>query len=368
MDTTDPDIKFDDDGVCNHCHTYDRMVEEYVFTGEDGLQRIKKISQKIREDGKGKDYDCVIGVSGGVDSTFVAYKVKELGLRPLAVHLDNGWDSELAVSNIHKALNKLGIDLYTHVIDWEEFKDIQVAFLKASTPDAEIPSDHAIVSILSQVAEQNKIKYIISGRNIRTETHISLAWSHGHFDWKYIKNIHRLFGSLPLDTYPYRTWIQNKLFQRKQEWVDILNYVDFVKKDAVKILEEELGWQDYGGKHYESIYTRFFQGYILPVKFNFDKRRGHLSSLICSKEITREKALEKIEHPTYAPSLQEDDKEYVIKKLGLTEKEFEKIMNSPPKTIFDYPSLTRIKRNPLIILAFRIIRATKDTLKTRKIR
>lgn len=354
MDTTDPEIVFDEQGVCNHCHTYDWLEKEYVFAGEDGARRLKKIVEKIQKAGKGNDYDCVIGVSGGVDSTFVAYKVKELGLRPLAVHLDNGWDSELAVNNIHKALNKLDIDLHTHVINWEEFKDLQVAFLRASTPDAEIPSDHAIVSILYKIADQMSIKYVITGRNVRTETHVPVAWSDGHFDWKYIKNVHKRFGSVDLKTYPYRTWYQENIYNIKQKWIDLLDYVDFVKKDAVYILENEMGWQNYGGKHYESIYTRFFQGYILPVKFGFDKRRGHLSSLICSGEITREKALEEIKKPTYDPSMQEEDKEYVVKKLGLTNEEFAEIMDLPPKKITDYPSYAKDERNPLFFIMRRI--------------
>lgn len=341
MDTTDPDIEFDKNGVCNRCHEYDRMAKNEIFSGEDGERKLREMIDQIKRDGAGKQYDCLIGVSGGVDSTFVAYKVKEYGLRPLAVHLDNGWDSELAVNNIHKALNILGIDLHTHVINWEEFKDLQVAFLKASTPDSEIPSDHAIVTLMYEIAEQMDIKYVISGRNVRTETHVAPAWSMGHFDWKYIENVHKLYGKVPLETYPHRTVEEEKKYRSKQVWFDILNYVDFVKKDAIKIMEQKLGWQYYGGKHYESIYTRFFQGYILPVKFGYDKRKGHFSSLICSGEMTREEALDELKKPTYAPSLQEEDREYVIKKLGLTDAEFEEIMNTPPKTIYDYPSYAK---------------------------
>lgn len=341
MDITDPEIQFDTNGVCNHCHDYDALIAQYVFTGELGRSRLDRIVAEIKQDGKGGKYDCLIGVSGGVDSTFVAYKVKEAGLRPLAVHLDNGWDSELAVSNIHKTLNKLGIDLHTHVIDWEEFRDIQIAFLRASTPDSEIPSDHAIVSLMFRMAEEMGIKYVISGRNYRTETHVAPAWSMGHFDWKYIKNVHKMFGKVPLVTYPHRNPREEEAFLRKQVWFDILNYIDYVKKDAIEILQRELGWQYYGGKHYESIYTRFFQGYILPVKFGYDKRKGHLSSLICSGETSREDALEELKKPTYAPSLQEEDREYVAKKLGLTADEFDAIMQLPKRTIHDYPSYTR---------------------------
>lgn len=354
MDTSDPDIQFDEYGICSHCHRYDRFVSRYVFAGEYGLRQLEKIVDKIKKDGRGKPYDCVIGVSGGVDSTMVAYKVKEYGLRPLAIHLDNGWDSELAVSNIHRMLNILGIELYTHVIDWEEFRDLQVAFLKASTPDSEIPSDHAIVSLMYQMAEKVGVKYVISGDNIRTETHVPEAWSQGHFDWKYIQSVHATFGRVPLHTYPHRTWWQEERYRQKQTWVYLLNYIDYVKKDAVAILEKELGWRNYGGKHYESIYTRFYQGYILPTKFGYDKRRGHLSSLICSSEISREEALQVLEQPTYPPNLQEDDREYVVKKLGLTQQEFDEIMQAPPKTIYDYPSYTRDNANPLIRVMHKI--------------
>ena len=347
MDTTDPDIRFDADGVCNHCHEYDRRVREEVFTGEDGRRRLQAIAEKVKRDGAGDQYDCVIGVSGGVDSTFVAYKVKQLGLRPLAVHLDNGWDSELAVNNIHKTLETLGIDLYTHVIDWEEFRDLQVAFLKASTPDSEIPSDHAIVSLMYQMAEKTNVPYVIIGRNVRTETHVAPAWSMGHFDWKYIRSVHEQFGTVPLRTFPHRTRLQELRYREKQRWVSILNYVDYVKKDAMDILQREIGFAYYGSKHYESIYTRFFQGYILPRKFGYDKRKGHLSSLICSGEMTREEALQELEKPPYPLEMQEADRVYVVKKLGLTEDEFERIMKLPKKTIFDYPSYTRDDRGLL---------------------
>jgi N-acetyl sugar amidotransferase len=347
MDTTDPDIRFDADGVCNRCHEYDRRVREEVFTGEDGRRRLQAIAEKVKRDGAGNQYDCVIGVSGGVDSTFVAYKVKQLGLRPLAVHLDNGWDSELAVNNIHKTLETLGIDLYTHVIDWEEFRDLQVAFLRASTPDSEIPSDHAIVSLMYQMAEKTNVPYVIIGRNVRTETHMAPAWSMGHFDWKYIRSVHDQFGTVPLKTFPHRTRLQELRYREKQRWVSILNYVDYVKKDAMDILQREIGFAYYGSKHYESIYTRFFQGYILPRKFGYDKRKGHLSSLICSGEMTREEALQELEKPPYPLDVQEADRVYVIKKLGLTEDEFERIMKLPKKTIFDYPSYTRDDRGLL---------------------
>lgn len=348
MDTTDPEIVFDENGVCNHCHTYDRMVCEYVVDGEEGLRQLEQIAQKIRKDGQGKKYDCVIGVSGGVDSTYVAFRVKELGLRPLAVHLDNGWDSELAVKNIEETLKRLNIDLYTEVLDWEEFKNLQVAFLKASTPDSEIPSDHAINAILGAMAEKIGVNYIIIGTNVRTESHLPHSWSQGHSDWKYIHEIHRRFGTRPLKTFPHYDFFTfyRRMFTQKR--IEILNYMGYSKKEALKVLQDELGWRYYGGKHYESIYTRFYQGHILPEKFGFDKRRSHLSSLVCSKEMTREQALDELKVPTYAPSMQEEDREYVAKKLSLTEDEFSAIMKAPKKSYWDYPSYGRFMKQPFV--------------------
>ena len=254
------------------------------------------------------------------------------------MHLDNGWDSELAVKNIEQTLKRLDIDLYTHVLDWEEFRDLQLSFLKASTPDSEIPSDHAIFALVRQMAKKIGVRYIISGLNVRTESHHVSAWSQGHNDWKYISSIQKQFGTASLKTYPHYDFLTFQHYRLTQKWIDILNYLDYVKSEAMSIIEQEIGWKYYGGKHYESIYTRFFQGYILPVKFGFDKRRTHLSSLICSGEITREAALAELQGPTYPPAMQEEDREYVVKKLGLTDEQFEAIMNLPKKTYWDYPS------------------------------
>jgi N-acetyl sugar amidotransferase len=363
MDTSDPEITFDDSGVCNHCHTYEKMNARDVFGGEEGRRKLQLLADQIKQAGKGKPYDCVIGVSGGVDSTYVAYKVKEIGLRPLAVHLDNGWNSELAIQNIENVLGKLNIDLLTHVIDWEEFKDLQLAFLKASTPDSEIPSDHAIVALMRKVARKHRISYIVSGCNVRTETHLPRSWSQGHRDWLYIKSVHQQFGTRPLKTYPHFTALQDYIYNRTQNWVDILNYVDYVKADAKDLLLRELGWRDYGGKHFESIYTRFYQGYILPKKFGFDKRRSHLSSMICSGQIKRTEALMELSKPSYAPELQKADLEYVVKKFELTQAEFEQILKLPVKTYWDYPSNARRTQGTLYRLARAIYHRNPKLLK-----
>lgn len=353
MDTSDPDITFDDNGVCDHCYDYEAQAKSMLWDTRQMQEKLPALIDKIKASGRGKEYDCIIGVSGGVDSTYVAYKVKELGLRPLAVHMDNGWNSALAVTNIHKVLNKLGIDLYTEVLDWEEFKDLQLAFLKASTPDSEIPTDHAIQAVLMQAASKHKIKYIIGGSNIRSEAIMPEAWSQGIRDWKYIYGVHKKFGTVPLKTFPHFTIFDFMLGRvlRRYSWVDILNYLDYNKTEAMRVLENELGWVYYGGKHYESVYTRFFQAYILPNKFGADKRRAHLSTLVCSGEITREQALEAIQEPICAPEMLREDKEFVIKKFGLTESEFEEIMSLPKKTIADYPAY----ENGLFLKLMRVI-------------
>lgn len=340
MDTTDPVIQFDENGECNHCKEYENVSRRFLFTGEAGQRKLQDAVHAIKEQGSGKPYDCVIGLSGGLDSTFVACKVKQLGLRPLAVHLDNGWDSELAVSNIERIVKKLDIDLYTLVLDWEEFRDLQVVFLKASTPDSEIPTDHAIIATLYRVAIENNVKYIISGGNIATELTMPRYWSHGHHDWRYIRSLHRLFEAVPLKTFPHYTWLDLIKYHRimGMKVIRILNFMNYVRKEAMVVVERELGWRDYGAKHYESVYTRFYQGYILHVKFNIDKRKAHYSTLICSGQMTREEALQELQKEVYPPDRLKEDMEFVPKKLGLTPEKFARIMALPPKTFWDYPS------------------------------
>jgi N-acetyl sugar amidotransferase len=340
MDTSDPDITFDEKGVCSHCHRYDVELPKRVFKGTEAESKLNSLLSQIRASGKDKEYDCIIGVSGGVDSTYVAYITKKLGLRPLAIHFDNGWNSELAVSNIEKTLDKLGIDLFTYVIDWEEFRDLQLSFLKASTPDGEIPTDHAINALLFKQASKRNIKYIISGMNFATESMAVKAWSYGHSDWKYIRSVHKQFGSSSLKNYPHFN-IFNLFawtYMKKIKTVSILNYLNYNKKEVMNVLQNELGWVYYGGKHYESVYTRFFQGYILPQKFNIDKRRGHLSDLINSGQIKRETALSEIMTTGYDPVLMAQDKQFVMKKLLLTAEEFEDLMKLPKKTFIDFPN------------------------------
>jgi len=342
MDESDPTICFDQEGVCSHCLAYDRIHRELPICAA-AAEQLRTIVEAIKRDGVGKPYDCIIGVSGGVDSTYVAYRVKELGLRPLAVHLDNGWNSEIAVSNISKALTTLGIDLHTHVIDWEEFKDIQRAFLLASTPDAEIPSDHAIFALLYQQATRLGLRYVVTGLNVRTETHLPAAWSQGHWDFGYIRAVHRQFGSGRIKTFPHFNFYDYVTGKRhKLAAVNVLDYMDYSKKEALVVLQRQLGWKDYGGKHFENVYTRWFQGCYLPRKFGFDKRRSHLSSRLCSGEITRAEALSELAHPPYPVAQQEADCEYVAKKLDFSVEEFSAVMAAPLRKFHEFPSYHRV--------------------------
>ncbi len=348
MDTTATEINFDDKGVCNFCQQYDNVTIKDLYVDKGGEERLNNLIKKIKKDGKNKQYDCIIGISGGVDSSYVAYLVKKVyGLRVLALHLDNGWNSELAVENVEHIVKKLEIDLSTYVLDWKEFKDIQTSFLKASVSNVEIPTDHAIWALLIKTAAKHKIPYIIAGNNVVTESIMPESWLYGSKDSKFIKSIHKQFGKVKLKTYPSLSTLDyiDYLLVRGIRWVPILNYINFVKSDAKQLLIDELGWRDYGGKHYESIFTRFFHSYYLPVKFGYDLRKSYLSALVCSGQMTRAHALEELKHAPIDTELLKQDRDYVVKKLGLTEEEFEQILSNPNKDFSDYPNNDALWRN-----------------------
>lgn len=341
MDTTVPDISFDENGVCNFCKDYNNRITKDLYTGDEARNRLESLVKRIKKRGKNNEYDCLIGVSGGVDSTYVAYLVKKVyGLRPLAIHLDNGWNSELSVANVEQVLKRLDIDLHTVVLNWEEFKDIQISFLKSGISNIEIPTDHAIWATLIKTAAKKKIHYIIAGNNIVTESIMPESWLYGSKDSKLIRGIHRKYGKMKMKSFPYLTLFNfvDYLLIRGIKWVPILNYVNYVKQDVKKFLIEELGWRDYGGKHYESIFTRFFHTYYLPEKFGFDLRKSYLSALISSCQITRTEALNELSDPPATSNQIDQDKEYVIKKLGLSEQLLQEIINEPNKTFSDYPN------------------------------
>ncbi|MEI7801601.1 MAG: N-acetyl sugar amidotransferase [Bacteroidota bacterium] len=336
----DPVIYFDEKGICNHCILYDKMVQERILPLKEREKKLIQIVSEIKQKGKGNKYDCVIGISGGVDSTYVAYLVKELGLRPLAVHCDNGWNSELAVSNISNILKKLDIDLYTHVINWDEFRQLQLAYLKASVIDVEATSDHAIFATLYEAANKYNVKYILSGESFATEGYLPERWIHNKNDLINIKAIFKKFGAGKLKTFPTLGFLKKIYFEKikKIQYIRILDQIEYNKTEAKRIISEKLNWRDYGGKHYESIITRFYQSYILPKKFHVDKRRSHLSTLICSGQLTREEALNEIEKPSIEPAKLQEDKTYVLKKFGLSNDEFENIMALPEVPHRNYPS------------------------------
>lgn len=327
----DPHITFDDQGICNYYYEYGDLDKQYVFKGKEGVSKLEELIQKIRSEGAGKQYDCVTGISGGVDSSYLVLMAKKWGLRPLIVHFDNGWNSEIAVSNINNIIKNTGFDLYTIVVDWEEFRDLQLAYIKASVVDIEVPTDHAIGGTLQSLAAKYGVKYILSGNNVVTEAILPPSWVYNKADYVNLLNIHKKFGTIPFKTYP--------LFGFKAQYVQglgkgiqtvkPLNYIDYNKAEAKKTITTELEWRDYGGKHYESVFTKFYQAHILPYKFHIDKRKAHLSTLIFSGQITKEEAVKELEKPLYEATELKSEKEYVIKKLGLSENEFEQLMKMP---------------------------------------
>jgi N-acetyl sugar amidotransferase len=345
MDTTDEDIMFDDNGICNHYYKYKRLEPYYTYKGKETDLELEKIVEQIKKSGKGKDYDCLIGLSGGVDSSYVAYNAKKLGLRALTVHFDNGWNSELAVKNIENIVKKLNFDYQTWVVNWEEFKDLQLAFIKASVANIETPTDHAFLAALYRIADKYHIKYILSGSNFVTEGILPTSWGYNAKDLTHLRAIHKRFGKIPLKTYPTLGLYKELYYTyfKKIKMIRLLNYLPYVKSEAMKTIQTELDWKYYGGKHYESVFTRFFQGYILPVKFNIDKRKAHLSTLIMSGQITREQALQEIQKPPLTKEQINEDKIYVTKKLDLTLEEFDQIMQQKPKKYNQYPNNEKIR-------------------------
>jgi N-acetyl sugar amidotransferase len=348
MDTiADPDIRFDAEGVCHYFHEYQAAAREHLLPEPQRTQKLHRLLDQIRKAGKGRPYDCLIGVSGGVDSSYLAYMVKQWGLRPLAVHLDNGWNSELAVKNIENIVNKLGFDLFTLVIDWQEFRDIQLAYLKASVVDIEVVSDHAIFSTMYKLANQYKIPYILSGTNIVTEYIMPPSWLYNKMDFENLRDIHDQYGTIKRKTYPAYTFAKSIYYSAvlKLAFQSVLNLLDYNKKAAKETITRELEWRDYGGKHYESVFTKFYQAFILPEKFGIDKRKAHLSTLICSGQMDREEALNELARPLYQPEELKLEKEYVLKKLGLTETAFQEIMARPRRQHGEFKSdLPRKKR------------------------
>jgi N-acetyl sugar amidotransferase len=338
MDTSDPDIEFDADGHCSHCNYFDDVIAPRWAQARD-TDKLAALIDRIKDDGAGKDHDCVVGLSGGVDSSYVALLAKRWGLKPLVVHVDAGWNSELAVNNIENVVNRLGFDLKTYVIDWEEMRDLQVAFMRSGVANLDAPQDHAFASSVYDAAVEAKIRYILSGSNFATESILPQAWGYNAMDARFLKSIHKKFGRGRLASYPttsfFRQYIYLPWLLRKKV-VRPLDMIDYVKEEAISELESELRWRRYDGKHYESRFTRFYQGYLLPTRFGYDKRKAHLSSLIFSGQMTREQALTELDQPAYLPSELAEDQRLFCKKLQVSELEFEEFLNTPltPYTAF----------------------------------
>jgi N-acetyl sugar amidotransferase len=340
MDGSDPDISFDASGVCNHCTDAIPLLQAHTLSESESHRLVEETVQRIRDQGRKKEYDCLIGISGGVDSSYLTHLAVELKLRPLLVHFDNGWNSELSVENINQIVEKSGIDLMTYVINWNEFRDLQRSFLRASVIDIEMVTDHAIVATLFRLAKEYDISHILSGDNYLTEHGMPRSWVWNKQDLTNILSIHKQFGERPLRSFPrFSTWhLYWSKFTGACKVIKFLDLVNYRKTAALKLLEDHYKWRYYGGKHYESLFTRFYQAYILPTKFGIDKRRVHLSCLIRNEEMSREKALTELERDLYGEIELKNDRAYVLKKLKFSEEEFDQIMRTPPRSHLDYPN------------------------------
>jgi aminotransferase len=337
MDTTDPDITFDADGVCSNCHGFEANLKPYWKPNAEGAAELEALLHRIRVDGEGKEYDCIIGLSGGVDSSFLATKLAEWRLRPLVVHVDAGWNSELAVKNIEQIVSRLGLHLDTMVIDWEEMRDLQRAFLKSHVANQDIPQDHAFSAALVNKALEHGITYVISGTNFATEGILPQAWGYDAMDAAHIRDIHRQFGESKLKRFPilsFRAYYETML--QKLQFVAPLNFMPYDKQSAIAHLEQNFGWRYYGGKHYESVWTRWYQAHYLPRKFGYDKRRAHLASLIVAGSMARDDALLELKKPLYTDNELANDTAFVAKKLGFSQAELEALIDAPPRHFAEF--------------------------------
>jgi len=342
MDTSDPNIVFNEKGESDYYTNYIENILPNWHTDQRGYQELMKTAEKIKIESKNRDFDCIIGLSGGLDSSYVAYVAKGImGLRPLLFHVDAGWNTDKAVGNVEKLCNGLGLDLYTEVINWEEMKDLQVALLKSQIADQDMPQDYAFFSALYKFARKNKIKYVLTGGNYSTECcREPEEW--GAFpgiDKILIRDIHKKFGSRALKTFPIVDIFSYKIFYRYVLGMKVfkpLNFVPYIKKEAEKLLSDRFGWESFQHKHHESRFTRFYEDFWLPRKFGYEKRRAHFSSLILTGQMTREEALDRISRPELSEEFLQNEFEYVADKLDLSKQELLDIFNGPNKTFHDY--------------------------------
>ena len=340
MDTSDPEIIFDNKGFCNHCTEFINETSKNIYQGKETDLQLKNLVSEIKRNGKNSKYDCLIGVSGGVDSSYVAYMTHQLGLRTLAVHLDNGWNSEEAVLNIKNLCNKLNIDYTSFILEWEEFRDLQLSVLKSSIVEVEIPTDIAILGALHKTASKYNIKYIISGGNFATEGILPKKWFYNPKDLTLLKAIQKKFGKKRIKNFPYFDY-KKEIYYKFFKGIKIkylLNYIPYEKDKVMDVLKEELDWKYYGGKHYESKFTGFVQSYYQYEKFNLDYRRATFSTQICTGEMKREEALKELNEKPYNQEKINIEIDYISKKLGIEKNEFLDIFNSPAKSYKDYPN------------------------------
>lgn len=340
MDTTDSMIIFDEKGVCDHCNTFYRHTLPNWHMDGRGLQ---SLAAQIKQAGRGKEFDCIIGMSGGIDSSYLTYIAKEqLGLRPLVFHVDAGWNSQEAVNNIEMLVDKLRLDLYTEVIDWEEMRDLQLAYFKSGVPHIDTPQDHAFFATMYKFAEQHHVKYILTGANLSTECiRNPIEWMYYQSDSIQLRDIHSRFGARPLTHFPITSILRHKVYLRYIRGIRVvkpLNYIPYVKEKAVQLLVDEFGWQPYPQKHFESRFTKFYEGFWLPRKFGYDTRKVQYSSLILTKQMTREEALEKLSKPPFDEDTAKQEFEYVAKKLGITVDELQGCLDGPNRSYKDYQS------------------------------
>jgi N-acetyl sugar amidotransferase len=356
MDTSDSNITFDARGWCDYCNNYHQNIRPNWHPDEIGARELATTVEAIKRAGRGRDFDCVIGLSGGVDSSYVTYLAKEqLGLRPLLLHVDAGWNSQQAVNNIEALVDGLGLDLHTEVVDWLEMRDLQLAFFKAQVPHLDTPQDHAFFAGLYNFAAKHGVKYILTGANYSTEcVREPLEWHYHASDLRQLKDIHRRFGSTPLKTFPMADIFTYKLYYRFLKGVRVvkpLNCVPFIKEDAMQLLVDRFGWQRYAHKHYESRFTRFYEGFWLPTKFGYDKRRAHFSSLILTGQMSREDALQKIAQRAYDDDTIAHDFEYIATKLDITVDALRDLLQGPARTYRDYANSM-----PLINIGTQVLR------------
>ena len=357
MDTSDFCIKFDGIGMCDHCIDFYKNVLPNWHTDDRGKEVMLKIVEKIKKEGVGKEFDCILGMSGGVDSSYMLHlAVKEFGLRPLVFHVDGGWNSELAVNNIQVMIDKLGLDLYTEVINWEEMKDFQLTCFKSGIPHLDIPQDHAFIATLYNFADKHNIKYILNGGNISTEcVRNPMEWLYYGTDMAQLKDIINKYGSVKLETYPFSPVFRHKFFLRYIRNIKVvkpLNYRPYIKEHSLRLLADEYGWKPYPQKHFESRFTKFYEGYWLPERFGFDTRKVQFSSLILTKQMTRDEALEKLRKPAYNPETIDDEFNYIATKLGITPHELRHYFTMPKKFYWDYKNNESVFKAGAKVLKF----------------